>query len=81
MDISIKKLLDAKKNNKPKEAVGVVIFFREIFPNIEEKNIVFQKGVVFLKNLSPQKKTYIKLHGTKIKLRAKEKGVLIRDII
>ena len=82
MDFNINKYLSKKViDNTLQPENTLKNIFQEYLVDIKPNNIQFQKGVVYLKELSPQEKLTIKLHKNSILEKAKNQDIDIRDII
>lgn len=84
MDVNIRAYIEKlKKKAGQHNSKNTLIedILREHLPEISSSNFSFDRGNLFLKNMSPMKKTHIKLSSMNIKKKAQEKGIVIRDII
>lgn len=77
---ALKKIKKRTESLYPEKKILKEILQKYI-PEIESSQIILTKGKLSFKNISPTKRTFIKIHKQKIKKEAKGKDIVIRDII
>ncbi len=81
MGFNIKDLLEKKIQKQQKPELEIINVLKEYVPGIEKKDFIFIQGVIQIKNISPIKKTHIKLHKRLILKKLKNDEFLVRDIM
>jgi len=76
----IQKIKDTRDKSNPDENIILAILNKEI-PEISRDNIKINNSIIFIKNISPTKKTFIKLKKRKIIQLLAKSNIIIRDII
>jgi len=76
----IQKIKDTRDQSNPDENVILNILNKEI-PEISRDNVTVKNAIIFIKNISPTKKTFIKLKKRKIIQTLAQSNIIIRDII
>ena len=75
----IKKISIQSDDFKNKQKILTIL--QGYIPSIGFSDIKFIKGRLFIKNISPLKKTHLKRNKNKIIKGAEKEGLIIRDII
>lgn len=85
MDFNIKTYIEKLKKRteqlQPQTEKEIQEILNSLGFKIESPSISFVSGIVSLKNISPTIKTSIKLKKNIIQKKAREKNIVIRDII
>jgi hypothetical protein len=76
----IQKIKDTRDKSNPDGNIILAILNKEI-PEISRDNIKINNSIIFIKNISPTKKTFIKLKKRKIIQLLAKSNIIIRDII
>jgi len=76
----IQKIKDTRDKSNPDENIILAILNKEI-PEISRDNIKINNSIIFIKNISPTKKTFTKLKKRKIIQLLAKSNIIIRDII
>lgn len=76
----INKIKEKRDNSDPDINLVLHVLNKEV-PGVSRDNIKINNNIIFIKNISPTKKTFIKLKKKKIIQRLLNSNLIIRDII
>lgn len=76
----IQKFKERQKSAEPDIAV-IIKELTHYIPEISRDNVQFQKGIIFIKNISPTKKSFLKLKKRIIIKKINTSNIIVRDII
>lgn len=76
----IQKIKDKRKNIDPKKE-QIIIILKKYIKNISYNNITVSHAKIFIKNISPTQKSFIKINKKKILKSLSKSDIIIHDII